>query len=479
MQHSLPSLFGLLVLASCAGESAAPPCPPAEAGNAPEVPPASTGDTARDPLLGSPPRCLPLASPDAAFATPHETPQEPPPPVVVSLTFDDTFADQKAALPILRAHGLHATFFVNSTRIGATGDPALLTLADLRSMAAEGHEIGGHTLHHLNLTLVGDDEALRQICDDRARLLELGFAPRTFAYPLGANNAAVRAAVATCGYEAARITNHTGVSFPLSRPPADRWALAAAPSVGITTDLDELKAYVTDAEASGTAWVPIVMHHVCDGCDSTSAVTPATFEAFVEWLAPRATRGTVVRTISEVMGTRAVLAEPPPGPAPPSAPSPQNLIRNGSLEDEAKPNVPACWVPGVPGANTPYWTRTTDAHDGAFAMRLDQTSGGSSSTRRLNQTQDSGGCAAGVSPGAALHMSGWYKSTGPIRFTSYRRDGSGFWSTWRQSPFMPASDTWVSGVWELPPVPADTTAVTVGVRLDDPGVLTIDDLVLH
>ena len=112
-------------------------------------------------------------------------------------------------------------------------------------------------------------------------------------------------------------------------------------------------------------------------------------------------------------------------------------------------------------------------------MRLDQTSGGSSSTRRLNQTQDSGGCAAGVSPGAALHMSGWYKSTGPIRFTSYRRDGSGFWSTWRQSPFMPASDTWVSGVWELPPVPADTTAVTVGVRLDDPGVLTIDDLVLH
>src|SRR5689334_23031838 len=33
--------------------------------------------------------------------------------------------------------------------------------------------------------------------------------------------------------------------------------------------------------------VQIVFHHVCDGCNELNAVTPATLQAFLEWLAPR------------------------------------------------------------------------------------------------------------------------------------------------------------------------------------------------
>src|SRR5262249_46519913 len=55
----------------------------------------------------------------------------PPPPAaqtVVTIQFDDGVADQMAALPILQAHGMHATFFVNSAVIG---DAAHMSWNDL------------------------------------------------------------------------------------------------------------------------------------------------------------------------------------------------------------------------------------------------------------------------------------------------------------------------------------------------------------
>jgi hypothetical protein len=48
-------------------------------------------------------------------------------------------------------------------------------------------------------------------------------------------------------------------------------------------------------------WVPIVLHHVCEGCDPEGySTSPSVFSAFLAWLAPRSSTGTYVRTMRDV-----------------------------------------------------------------------------------------------------------------------------------------------------------------------------------
>ena len=69
-------------------------------------------------------------------------------PTVVSIQFDDGSADQYGALAILNAHGMHATFYVNT---GFTGDATHLSWTQLGDLYAAGNEIAGHTLTHAHL----------------------------------------------------------------------------------------------------------------------------------------------------------------------------------------------------------------------------------------------------------------------------------------------------------------------------------------
>jgi len=93
--------------------------------------------------------------PDSAASAPV-TPTAPPPPpaatTVVSLTFDDGSWTQWSARQTLRDHNMRATFYVNS---GLTTDQPggwRMTWSQLRDLAADGHEITGHTLTHPDLT---------------------------------------------------------------------------------------------------------------------------------------------------------------------------------------------------------------------------------------------------------------------------------------------------------------------------------------
>jgi peptidoglycan/xylan/chitin deacetylase (PgdA/CDA1 family) len=52
-------------------------------------------------------------------------------------------------------------------------------------VAADGNEIGGHTIDHVKLTTVSASEARRQIGDDRQALIDHGFTVTDFAYPHG------------------------------------------------------------------------------------------------------------------------------------------------------------------------------------------------------------------------------------------------------------------------------------------------------
>src|ERR1041385_3346778 len=88
-------------------------------------------------------------------------------PTVVTIQFDDGSADQYGALAILNAHGMHATFYVNT---GFIGDSTHLSWAQLGDLFAAGNEIGGHTLTHAHLKHLKTADARHEVCDDRVNL---------------------------------------------------------------------------------------------------------------------------------------------------------------------------------------------------------------------------------------------------------------------------------------------------------------------
>ena len=213
---------------------------------------------------------------------------------VVTIGFDDGYADQYNARSIFSSHAMHATFFVNSAMVG---DSTHMTWAQLQDLYADGNEIAGHGLTHANLKSHKVYPLMHEVCDDRVNLFNQGLQPTSFAYPFGSYNSTTQQALRTCGYNSGR-----GVSGgPDTIPPLDAYATRAMPSVKSSTNLTTMQGWVTQAEQSGGGWVQIVMHHVCDNCDVYSISAP-TLSAFLDWLQPRAAGGTVVRTTTQVVG---------------------------------------------------------------------------------------------------------------------------------------------------------------------------------
>jgi peptidoglycan/xylan/chitin deacetylase (PgdA/CDA1 family) len=222
-------------------------------------------------------------------------------PVVVTIQFDDGYADQYAALAMLSAHGMNATFYVNT---GYTGDADRLSWQQLTDLYAAGNEIGGHTLHHTNVKKLKLGPATIEICDDRQNLIDhqLG-EPTSFAYPFGSIDALAKQVVASCGYTSGR--GVSGVTdrkvFGETIPPLDAFATRTPPNPKQGTTLATIEGYVTAAEANGGQWVQLVFHHVCDGCDAYS-ITATNLSALLDWLAAERTAGrVVVETTGEVM----------------------------------------------------------------------------------------------------------------------------------------------------------------------------------
>jgi peptidoglycan/xylan/chitin deacetylase (PgdA/CDA1 family) len=238
---------------------------------------------------------------------------------VVSLTFDDGRQTQYAARAPLAGHAMHGTFYVNSGLVGATTSDWHMTWSQLHDLANDGNEITGHSLTHADLTKLRTADMQQEVCQDRTNLLNQGFSPViSFAYPYAAYNDAAVSMVQQCGYTSARWVggirskNCSDCAFAELIPPLDRWVLRTPPDIDPSTTLADMEGYVTQAESNGGGWVIIVIHSVCNGCDSLS-VSVAQLTAFLDWLQPRAANGTVVKTVGEVIS--GVPAPPPPPPA--------------------------------------------------------------------------------------------------------------------------------------------------------------------
>lgn len=258
------------------------------------------------------------------------------PQTVVSLTFNDGFVSQYTyARPLLRSHNMNGTFFVTSGAIDK-GYACCVPWWQADDLYRDGNEIGGMGRDRVDLTQVYNADPVQdynykraQVCDDRQRLVALGYDPRSFAYPYAAHNYTfpgstntVEGIVQGCGYSSGRTVgglSATGPVYAETLPPQNPYALRTwGNGTSSAISLQSLQDAVTAAASNGGGWVPLVFNEVChQGSSNYSAcmsswqpIDDATFSALLDWLANAgqpggAPAGTAVRTVRQAMGAPA------------------------------------------------------------------------------------------------------------------------------------------------------------------------------
>jgi peptidoglycan/xylan/chitin deacetylase (PgdA/CDA1 family) len=235
---------------------------------------------------------------------------------VVSLTFDNNTLSQYTLgfQQALQPKGVNATFYVNSGTVVSGSSTKFMSWSQLSALAAAGDEIGGKTVDGTNLTTLTAAQQVAEICNDRQNILSHGISPFTFAYPGGANNAAIQSEVQNCGYGNARTAGSlspTGATYAETLP-AKNWLALRAYAPGGQVTLANLESIVTGAAAHGGGVIPVVINKVCSQaldpsnystCTSSAGwVDLGDLQTFLSWVqaagqAGNAPAGTVFKTI--------------------------------------------------------------------------------------------------------------------------------------------------------------------------------------
>ncbi|MEN8653092.1 polysaccharide deacetylase family protein [Streptomyces sp. 21So2-11] len=125
----------------------------------------------------------------------------------VLITFDDGYEGvHRHARPVLAKYGFATSLFVSTGWLRGAYEEGgaldtMLTWDQVRELAADGSEIGGHSHTHPQMDQLPDNE----LCFESLRCMEiitgeLGTRPASFAYPYGYSSRRVRQAVREAGF---------------------------------------------------------------------------------------------------------------------------------------------------------------------------------------------------------------------------------------------------------------------------------------
>ncbi len=408
----------------------------------------------------------------------------PPARTVVSFTWGGGFANQMGALPIFRQYHMHATYYVPSGLVCVPDtDPdctqaPYLTLQDVRTLAADGNEIGGLTVLHVPLAKLPAAEAQREICQDRVNLTRWGMQVTDFAYPFAEVTKTLQGLVQRCGYNTglgagelrgAGLCGSCGWAETI--PPRNPYLLRApveVASVGTRWTPATFESIVTGAQRHGGGWIIFNIHDVC-ATDCALGVTKPELSSVLGWLAGQASHGVSVRTVRQVAGgpVRPLVA----GPTPPPIGGPG--ISNAALATRGPAGVPACFQTARYGSNTARFSYQPASGPGGAGAETVRMSGWTSGDAKLLPTLDLGQCAPPARPGQRYSVAEFYQASRPVRFDLYYRTTVGNWVYWTTSSAMPAADAWAQASWDTPAVPRDATAISFGLAIGGNGTVSV------
>ena len=162
-------------------------------------------------------------------------------PVVI--TFDDGFQEcAEYAVPVLRARGFTAVFYLVAGLMGKTSEwlgekglaLPLMNWSLARQLVAEGFQCGSHSLSHPHLADLSPDDCYTELQGARVLLEDnLGVPVSHLAYPYGSFSPTVRTLASEAGYQTA-----CSVKLGLSPSDDDMLALHRVPITGHDSLLD-------------------------------------------------------------------------------------------------------------------------------------------------------------------------------------------------------------------------------------------------
>jgi peptidoglycan/xylan/chitin deacetylase (PgdA/CDA1 family) len=195
---------------------------------------------------------------------------------IVTFSFDDApLSAAETGAAILESRGLRGTFFFSAELAGRDGPMGRFAgAADVRRLAAAGHEIACHTFSHLDCGQADGGTALADVERNAAALASWGAPPATtFAYPYGDVSGPAKAALAP-RYALLRALHHGLVE--------DGADLNQAPAVGVEgPDGEALAHRWLKAAAERTAWLILYTHDVADP-PSAWGCTPAALARLID-----------------------------------------------------------------------------------------------------------------------------------------------------------------------------------------------------
>jgi peptidoglycan/xylan/chitin deacetylase (PgdA/CDA1 family) len=125
--------------------------------------------------------------------------------MIIALTFDDGYREHLAIARYLTRRGIRATFFV-ITGLREYMGKELLKPEEIREIASMGHEIGSHTVTHIDMSRAPEDVMYRELVESKRYLSELlSDEVTSFAYPYGPHSE-VAARLARQVYRVVRTT---------------------------------------------------------------------------------------------------------------------------------------------------------------------------------------------------------------------------------------------------------------------------------
>ncbi len=228
---------------------------------------------------------------------------------MVSLTFDDGWKSvYDNAIPILDAAGFKSTQNIISSETKSNRVGSYMTSGEVLALANNGHDIAGHTMSHVDLTLatLSASKFQKEIAGARYDLLtRLPVKPvDSMAYPYGNYNNATELAAEQAGFLGART-----VDFGFNDKLTDRFALktlaivrggtdpTSTPSLVASTTLAEITDAIDTAAANKT-WLILTMHQVDHVNSDVYGMTPEMLQDIVNYLK---NKDIAVKTMSEAL----------------------------------------------------------------------------------------------------------------------------------------------------------------------------------